>query len=105
MPTPIQAFLNVAEKHGIDPSDLEAVQHWFSEVLPTLPVEQINNIIEELLAHDATAAGTPSKRCYPEKSRLPSLEESPPATTPLLASRWRDLFHILLKRLLHRTGN
>ena len=105
MPTPIKAFLDVAEKHGIDPTDLEAVQHWFSEVLPTLPVEQINDIIEELLAHDATNAEAPLDRSYPDKVRLPSLGDSPPASSPLFASRWKDLLRILVKRLSNRTGN
>ncbi len=104
MPTPTQAFLNVAGKHGIDPSDPQAVQRWFSEDLPALPIEQIEEILEELLAYDANGEDSPGARHYPEGIQLPLLKKSPAAPTPLLAVRWRELLRTLIGRLRDRTG-
>ena len=42
MPTPITAFADAAAKYGdIDPDDIEAVQKWFADELPRLPVDTI----------------------------------------------------------------
>ena len=100
MPTSTRAFLDIAERHGIDPSDPAAVQHWYTVVLPTLPIEQIEEILEELLGRDATTEDRSDSRCYPEGASLPPLDGSPPAPAPLLAARWRALFRILGARLL-----
>ena len=102
MPTPTQAFLDMAARHGIDPSDPEAVQHWYTVVLPTLPVEQIEEILEELLGRNATTEDRPESRCYPKGASLPPLDGSPPTPTPLLARRWRKLFRDLAARLTRR---
>ena len=100
MPTSTRAFLDVAARHGIDPSDPAAVQHWYTVVLPTLPIEQIEEILEELLGSDATTMDQPESRCYPEGASLPPLDDSPQAPAPLLARRWKELFRILGARLL-----
>lgn len=102
MPTPIRAFLDVAEKHGIDPSDPTAVQNWFIEVLPYLPTEQVEKILEDLLSRDATDSDAPIDRCYPQNVALPSLEKSPQAPAPLLSACWTELLPTLLKRLRTR---
>ena len=104
MPTPTQAFVAVAARHGIDPSDPEAVQRWFLEVLPDLPTEQIEEILEELVSYYATGDIRSEARSYPEGVPLPMLDESPPAPTPLLAARWREMLRILLVRLLRGRG-
>ena len=97
MPTPTRAFINVAARYGIDPSDLQAVQQWFCDDLPTLPIEQIEEILEELLAFEPTGEDVSEFRCYPEGVPLPSLDESPLASTPLFAAGpWKDQFRTLL---------
>ena len=102
MPTPTRAFLDVAARHGIDPSDVHAVQEWYTEVLPTLPAEQIEGILEELLQRDATVEDRPEERCYPQHAPLPSLDDSPPAQIPVLAAHWKELFRIMAGRLTRR---
>lgn len=104
MPTPTQAFTAVAARHGIDPSNPEAVQRWFLEVLPDLPSKDIEEILEELLAYEVTGEGNHEARFYPGGVPLPQLEESPPAHTPLLAAHWREIPLTFLVRLLRRTG-
>lgn len=86
MPTPTRCFLDVAARYGnVDPGDPEAVQHWFLETLPTLPHATINEIFEELLAYNGSAADDDNERVYPKNAPLPSLSESPAAPIPLLA--------------------
>ena len=47
MPTPTHFFHDIAARYGnVDPGDPEAVRHWFTEVLPTLPPETIEEILE-----------------------------------------------------------
>lgn len=105
MPTPTQAFLKVAARHGIDPSDAEAVQRWFSEDLPSLSTEQIEEILEELLAYDENGEITSLVRCYPKGVPLPSLEESPVALATLLAAvPWNERLRALIARLRARIG-
>ena len=100
MPTPTRAFINVAARHGIDPSDPKAVQQWFCEDMPTLPIEQIEEIFEELLAYESDAEDVSEARFYPEGVPLPSLEESPSASTPMFAAAmWKNQFRTLLIRL------
>jgi len=92
MPTPIGAFLDVASRYGeVDPSDIEAVQRWFSETLPTLPPDTIEEILEELLQHDGASDDKETARVYPMGAPLPSLSSSPPAPFPWPASSWREM--------------
>lgn len=99
MPTPTSAFIDLAVQYGnVDPADLEAVQHWFSEVLPTLPPATIEEIFETLLEHDATADARTSPPVYPLGVPLPSLSSSPPAAIPLLAGGWRHILIMLSGR-------
>ena len=92
MPTPTGAFLDVAARYGeVDPADIEAVQHWFNEVLPTLPHETIETILEELLQHDGSSDVPAPARVYPKGAPLPSLSSSPPAPFPWPASSWREI--------------
>ena len=53
MPTPTKAFADAAAKYGdVDAGDIEAVQNWFTEVLPTLPPEVIEQVLHDLLERD-----------------------------------------------------
>lgn len=96
MPTPTRSFLDVAARYGnVDTSDLEAVQHWFTEVLPTLPPDTIDEILEVLLENEGSAAGGGAERIYPKGVPLPSLSTSPPAPIPILAFRLRELIRLM----------
>lgn len=100
MPTPTRAFLIVAARHGIDPSDMKAVQQWFSEDLPALPIEQIENILEELLAYEPSGEEVSGARYYPKGVPLPLLEESPLASTSLFATAsWPEPLRALFIKL------
>ena len=91
--------MDVAVRYGdIDSRDLEAVQQWFIEVLPTLPHDVINEIFEELLANNASVANDQSEPAYPKGVPLPSLSASPPAPIPLLAVQINELLTKLIRR-------
>ena len=99
MPTPIGAFVDIAARYGeVDPTDIEAVQHWFNEVLPTLPPDTIEEVLEELLQHDEASDDQATPRVYPKGVRLPSLSSSPPAPFPWPASSWREMLIRLTRR-------
>lgn len=101
MPTPTTAFADAAAKYGeVDPNDIEAVQKWFAEELPALPVDVVEQIIRDLLAQDGSAADREITPIYPEGVPLPSLRSSPPVALPLLAEGWKRL----LQRLAARIG-
>lgn len=106
MPTPTTAFADAAAKYGgVDPDDIEAVQRWFTEELPTLPVDIIEQVIRDLLAQDGAAAEREIIPVYPERAPLPSLELSPPVPLPLLAEDWKRLLQRLAARLKRRGTN
>lgn len=99
MPTPTHFFHDIAARYGnIDPGDPEAVRHWFTEVLPTLPPETIDEILEVLLGEEETTDDKPTVRSYPQGVPLPSLSASPPAPIPLLAVGLRDFLGKLAGR-------
>ncbi|MGB5160637.1 MAG: hypothetical protein WBP10_04355 [Thermoanaerobaculia bacterium] len=99
MPTPIGAFVDIAARYGeVDPTNIEAVQHWFSEVLPTLPPDTIEEILEELLRHDGMSDDPPPAPAYPKDVPLPRLSSSPAAPFPWPASSWRELLIRLMRR-------
>ena len=50
MPTPTNAFVEIAERYGVDPRDLHAIEKWFCESLPLLPGHEIEEILEKLLS-------------------------------------------------------
>jgi len=84
MPTPTTSFLKVAEQFGkIDPDDIEAVQHWFTEVL---------------LKNEGADKDEETARSYPRDVLLPSLSSSPPELHPLLAAGWREILVRLVGR-------
>ena len=100
MPTPTTAFADAAAKYGgVDPDDIEAVQSWFAEELPTLSIQIIEQVIRDLLAQDGAVSGREIIPVYPERAPLPSLGASPAVTTPLLAEDWRRLLRRALARL------
>ena len=103
MPTPTTAFANAAAKYGsVDPNDIEAVQKWFAEELPTLSIQIIEQVIRDLLAQDGAVSGREIIPVYPERAPLPSLGASPAVSTPLLAEDWRRLLRRALARLRRR---
>jgi hypothetical protein len=90
MPTPTDVFAQLAAKYGdVDPSDIEAVQHWYEKVLPTLVPGTIETVLSELISQDGPAETTQAPHSYPDKAPLPTLEQSPPVALPMLASGWR----------------
>jgi hypothetical protein len=100
MPTPTTAFADAAAKYGgVDPDDIEAVQRWFSEELPILSIQIIEQVIRDLLAQDGAATDREIIPVYPEHAPLPSLGASPAVSTPLLAEDWRRLLRRALARL------
>jgi len=106
MPTPTTAFADAAAKYGeVDPNDIEAVQDWFAEELPTLPVDVIEQVIRDLLAQDGAAADREIIPVYPKHAPLPSLKLSPPVALPLLAEDWKRLLQRLAARLGKRESN
>ena len=100
MPTPITAFADAAAKYGdIDANDIEAVQEWFAEELPTLSVHVIEKVVHDLLAQDGAATDREILPVYPDRAPLPSLGASPAVTTPLFAEDWKRLLRRALARL------
>ncbi len=103
MPTPTTAFADAAAKYGdVDPEDIGAVQHWFTEELPKLPLNIIEQVLHDLLAQDGAAHEREIIPIYPVRAPLPSLRLSPAVPTPLLAEEWRQLLRRLAARLRNR---
>ena len=99
MPTPAQAFAEVAARHGdVDPADPVAVRHFYGQTLRTLEPSEILAILEELLAHEGASGGAPPEPFYPSGAARPRLAASPPVALPILACGWRKLFARLLRR-------
>ena len=96
MPTPTRTFHDIAARYGkVDPTDSDAVRHWFTEVLPILPHATIEEILEALLQGDGPIDEEQPARSYPQGVPLPSLSQSPAVLTPLLACGWRELLNRL----------
>ena len=103
MATPTTAFADAAAKYGdVDPEDIEAVQRWFAEELPTLSPDIIEQVLNDLLSRDGEAPDRELVPVYPERAPLPSLGASPQVTPPLLADEWRRIVGRLLNRLRGR---
>ena len=67
MPTPTAAFADAAAKYGdVDPEDIEAVQKWFAEELPTLSPDTIERIFDDLLARDGDSESREIVPVYPD---------------------------------------
>ena len=99
MPTPTTSFLDIAAHYGgIDPTDAEAVGHWFTEVLPALPPETIEEILEDLLESEGADSGERTSPSYPTDVPLPSLSSSPPVPLPPFAAGWKELLTRLAGR-------
>lgn len=100
MPTPTRAFVEIAERYGVAPHDLDAIEKWFCESLPLMPGHEIEEILETLLRWPERQPATfGDPRDETEEAPLPRLDDCPPCAVPLLASRLRDLPRLLLSRL------
>ena len=85
-------------RREVDPTDIEAVHRWFTEVLPTLPPATIEEILEDLLQLDGTSDDKATARIYPKDAPLPSLSSSSPVPFPWHASSWREMLIRLTSR-------
>ena len=99
MPTSIYVFAEVAAKFGgVDAGDIEAVQRWYEETLPSLPPQKIAEILDELLSREGLRSEGDGPRVYPKTAPLPTLDQAAPVPLPLLAGGWREFLHRLLRR-------
>lgn len=100
MPTPATAFADAAAKYGdVDAGDIEAVQNWFTEVLPTLPPEVIEQVLHDLLERDGEIPERTVIPVYPKRAPLPSLGSSPHVDAPFFAEPWSRLLRSIASRL------
>ena len=99
MPTPTYVFAEVAAKYGgVDAGDMEAVQRWYEETLPSLPAEEIEEILDGLLCREGLRSEGDGTRVYPKTAPLPTLDQAAPVPLPLLAAGWREFLRRLLRR-------
>ena len=92
MPTPIQAFLEVAARHGgVDPADFDAVRRFYGETLPTLAPDRILAVLEDLLAREGASETRAPEPFYPAGAAHPTCRGSPPVLIPRLARGWWGL--------------
>ena len=98
---PTRAFAEIAERYGVDPRDLDAIEKWFCESLPLLPGHDIEEILDTLLSWpEGQPATFGDHHDDAEEAPLPRLDDCPPCAVSLLASRWRDLPRRMLSRLV-----
>ena len=99
MPTPIHVFAEIAATYGnVNPDDMDAVQKWYIETLPTLKPEHIDEILEALLRHDGAKPNPSAEKSYPTDVPLPSLKDS----TPVKSSILRAVLDLFSKRIWKR---
>jgi hypothetical protein len=99
MPTPTYVFAEVAARYGgVDAGDMEAVQHWYEEALPSLPAEKIERILDELVSREGLRSEGDRPRVYPKTAPLPTFDQAAPVPLPLLAAGWREFLRRLLQR-------
>ena len=99
MPTPTYVFAEVAAKYGgVDADDMEAVQHWYEETLPSLPAEEIEVILAELVSREGLRSKGDGPKVYPKTAPLPTLDQAAPVPLPLLAGGWREFLRRLFRR-------
>ena len=99
MPTPTHVFAEIAATHGnVDPHDTAAIQKWYIETLPTLKPELIDEILDALLRHDGVNPTTSGEKSYPVGVPLPLLNDSPPASLPIL----RAVIRVFIDRIWNR---
>jgi hypothetical protein len=89
MPTPVDAFAQIAAEHGgVDPNDPEAVQTWYLESVPTLPPKRLEALLEDLLSCEGDSTDRSLRPAYPRGTPIPGLETAPSVPLPLLAAGW-----------------
>lgn len=59
MPTPMSVYADIASRYGVNALDEEAIDTFFTETVATLPTQEQENIIEELLKRDTEASQLP----------------------------------------------
>ena len=99
MPTPVQAFVEVAARHGdVDPLDPDADRCFYRETLLTLPPDRILAVLEDLLSREGPSEGELQEPFYPQGAALPTCRASPPVPLPLMALGWWSILRRLLGR-------
>ena len=99
MPTPTYVFAEVAAKYGgVDAGDMEAVQRWYEETLPSLPAEKIEEILDELRAGERLEAKGECPHVYPKTAPLPTPDQAASVPLPVLAAGWREFLRRLFRR-------
>lgn len=82
MPTPMRQFADIARRHGVDPTDEDAVDDFFARVAPTLPKEQQALLFSELLQGDVppvaaeSAAPSPAQEEHSQEPFAQVLREA-----------------------------
>jgi hypothetical protein len=73
-------YVRIAERYGVPTSD-EAIEHFLLDVAPTLPREEREAILAELLADDAAEALTSATIEVPLEVPTFTIDDAPPAAS------------------------
>src|ERR1044072_4195714 len=83
MPTPMNAFAIIAARYGVDPADEDAVDRFFDERAPNLPLEEREAILADLLV--ANEGDSPARTRYAKAGNDVSFKNDPAIKPPLRA--------------------
>ena len=56
MPTPMHVYLEIASRYGVDTSNETAIDNFYIETIVTLPEEEQQAILDELLCREGESA-------------------------------------------------
>jgi hypothetical protein len=92
MATAYQFFAELAARYGgVDRTDPEAVTAFYRDVIQTLPVKTIEQILDELLECEMESNMEEIEPWYPAPVALPRLRHSPSLPPPFWLGGWRRL--------------